>query len=134
MQWASDSILPPNRSVLSRLVKTPFFHENTIFPILIDDSGEHYNLEKINNKKTTTHSHVLFYLIFFTHLYQADQQVDPWDLFINRAMTILRNAWLLWFRGLIGQSGPARMIFVYLCWGFTAQSTQWGHVERSQFT
>ena len=21
-----------------------------------------------------------------------------------------------------------------LCWGFTAQSTQWGHVERSQFT
>ena len=23
---------------------------------------------------------------------------------------------------------------IYLCWGFTAQSTQWGHVERSQFT
>ena len=23
---------------------------------------------------------------------------------------------------------------VCLCWGFTAQSTQWGHVERSQFT
>ena len=21
-----------------------------------------------------------------------------------------------------------------VCWGFTAQSTQWGHVERSQFT
>ena len=21
-----------------------------------------------------------------------------------------------------------------LCWGFTAQATQWGHVERSQFT
>ena len=21
-----------------------------------------------------------------------------------------------------------------LCWGFTAQSTQWGHVERGQFT
>ena len=21
-----------------------------------------------------------------------------------------------------------------LCWGFTAQSTEWGHVERSQFT
>ena len=21
-----------------------------------------------------------------------------------------------------------------LCWGFTAQSTQWGHVERRQFT
>ena len=21
-----------------------------------------------------------------------------------------------------------------LCWGFTAQSTQWGHVERDQFT
>ena len=24
-------------------------------------------------------------------------------------------------------------IFV-LCWDFTAQSTQWGHVERDQFT
>ena len=23
---------------------------------------------------------------------------------------------------------------ICLCWGFTAQSTQWGHVERSQFT
>ena len=22
----------------------------------------------------------------------------------------------------------------FLCWGFTAQSTQWGHVERGQFT
>ena len=21
-----------------------------------------------------------------------------------------------------------------LCWGFTAQSTQWGHVEHGQFT
>ena len=25
-------------------------------------------------------------------------------------------------------------ISVCLCWGFTAQSTQWGHVERGQFT
>ena len=24
--------------------------------------------------------------------------------------------------------------FVCLCWGFTAQSSQWGHVERGQFT
>ena len=23
---------------------------------------------------------------------------------------------------------------VVLCWGFTAQSTQWGHVEHGQFT
>ena len=30
----------------------------------------------------------------------------------------------------IGQEGR----FVCLCWGFTAQSTQWGHVERGQFT
>ena len=22
----------------------------------------------------------------------------------------------------------------WLCWGFTAQSTQWGHVEHGQFT
>ena len=26
------------------------------------------------------------------------------------------------------------MFFVCLCWGFTAQSTQWDHVERGQFT
>ena len=26
------------------------------------------------------------------------------------------------------------IMFVCLCWGFTAQSTQWGHVERGQFT
>ena len=25
-------------------------------------------------------------------------------------------------------------IWFCLCWGFTAQSTQWGHVERGQFT
>ena len=25
-------------------------------------------------------------------------------------------------------------VFICLCWGFTAQSTQWGHVERGQFT
>ena len=30
------------------------------------------------------------------------------------------------------QKGVIR--YVCLCWGFTAQSTQWGHVERSQFT
>ena len=23
---------------------------------------------------------------------------------------------------------------ICLCWGFTAQATQWGHVERGQFT
>ena len=28
----------------------------------------------------------------------------------------------------------ANSVFVCLCWGFTAQSTQWGHVERGQFT
>ena len=27
-----------------------------------------------------------------------------------------------------------KMGIICLCWGFTAQSTQWGHVERGQFT
>ena len=31
-------------------------------------------------------------------------------------------------------SQPIMVMFVCLCWGFTAQSTQWGHVERGQFT
>ena len=26
------------------------------------------------------------------------------------------------------------LMLVCLCWGFTARSTQWGHVERGQFT
>ena len=26
------------------------------------------------------------------------------------------------------------IIIISLCWGFTAQSTRWGHVERCQFT
>ena len=26
------------------------------------------------------------------------------------------------------------ILFVCLSWGFTAQSIQWGHVERGQFT
>ena len=25
-------------------------------------------------------------------------------------------------------------VFVYSCWGFTAQPTQWGHIERDQLT
>ena len=28
----------------------------------------------------------------------------------------------------------SKTLFVCLCWGFTAQSTQLGHVERDQFT
>ena len=27
-----------------------------------------------------------------------------------------------------------KTMFVCLCWGFMAQSTQWGHVEHCQFT
>ena len=39
-----------------------------------------------------------------------------------------------------GKGGSAQIVVsrilcaVCLCWGFTAQSTQWGHVERGQFT
>ena len=32
------------------------------------------------------------------------------------------------------ESAHSMVTFVCLCWGFTAQSTQWGHVERGQFT
>ena len=34
------------------------------------------------------------------------------------------------------QEGQLSVIgeFVCMCWGFMAQSTQWGHVERGQFT
>ena len=29
---------------------------------------------------------------------------------------------------------PQYFFLFFVCWGFTAQSTQWGHVERGQFT
>ena len=32
------------------------------------------------------------------------------------------------------RSSRGTEVFVCLCWVFTAQSAQWGHVERSQFT
>ena len=28
----------------------------------------------------------------------------------------------------------SKYFYMILCWGFRAQSTQWGHVERGQFT
>ena len=34
----------------------------------------------------------------------------------------------------VTQSNSQETANVCLCWGFTAQSTQWGHVERGQFT
>ena len=42
---------------------------------------------------------------------------------------ILRNGSLLHVK-----SKFCRFCRKYLCWGFTAQSTQWGHVERGHFT
>ena len=57
--------------------KHPFFHENTIFPILIDDSGEHYNLEKINKKKNKKKKKLIlmFYFILFFFFYAS---VSSW--------------------------------------------------------
>ena len=34
----------------------------------------------------------------------------------------------------INQRPLTLLKWICLCWGFTAQSTQWGHVERGQFT
>ena len=53
----------------------------------------------------------------------------------NRLNSQMRNT-LFWLsftfsRFRIVFSDPA---YFCLCWGFTAQSTQWGHVERGQFT
>ena len=47
--------------------------------------------------------------------------------FFNQKNTIvfLISSQCVTFTGLCG--------FVCLCWGFTAQSTQWGHVKRGQF-
>ena len=39
-----------------------------------------------------------------------------------------------WYESVISDIPYLLWIFGHLCWGFTAQSTQWGHVEHGQFT
>ena len=46
---------------------------------------------------------------------------------------------LVWYKMILKQDNKELLEkilseYVCLCWGFTAQSTQWGHVERGQFT
>ena len=45
--------------------------------------------------------------------------------------------WVLWMSDnvhLDNMPVMRHLTWFFLCWDFTAQSTQWGHVERSQFT
>ena len=44
----------------------------------------------------------------------------------QRMYPLLEGVTVRWF-------GHSNKVLI-LCWGFTAQSTQWGHVERGQFT
>ena len=45
-----------------------------------------------------------------------------------------REIWEYWNLLIIYIWEGSLYVFVCLCWGFTAQSIQWGHVERGQFT
>ena len=47
-------------------------------------------------------------------------------------MTLISQWWFE--QADLGDQENLHQLFFCLCWGFTAQSTQWGHVERGQFT
>ena len=51
---------------------------------------------------------------------------------LGKSFNFLHNDCML--SVLIRNEAILMSLFVYLCWGFTAQSTWQGHVERSQFT
>ena len=54
---------------------------------------------------------------------------------VNILTTNKKQLWWWWFCVLhLFQQTSSYMTMKSLCWGFTAQSTQWGHVERGQFT
>ena len=63
-------------------------------------------------------------------------QTDLWVLAGDMVWRISR--WQLWWPSWIPErnnfSNSESPCLVCLCWGFTAQSTQWGHVEPGQFT
>ena len=63
---------------------------------------------------------------------------DPYEIWTKLAQRLQRSCLKFWtcfpYKCIRKQNWPYRKKFVCLCWGFTAQSTQWGHVERGQFT
>ena len=63
---------------------------------------------------------------------QGMMQIMLWKGLLNRTNFFSNHIFELYYENcsdFILVSG-----FVCLCWGFTAQSTQWGHVERGQFS
>ena len=67
--------------------------------------------------------------------------VDPDQLASEEANWSGSALFVIQYVNLYQQSGSSNLIcwqlevrVFCLCWGFTAQSTQWGHVERGQFT
>ena len=66
-----------------------------------------------HGRSDSSHAAVLFF---------SNRQQSP-----DQAVQMTRLIWV--FAVLMGRS-----LFVCLCRGFMAQSTQWGHVERGQFT
>ena len=51
------------------------------------------------------------------------------DAMINESVSILGTEYTCWVSAIF-----IRETIFCFCWGFTAQSTQWGHVESNQFT
>ena len=58
-----------------------------------------------------------FYYIQWSWTSMAQTSLGPWKSVLD-----------------LGSWRATEGYYICLCWGFTAQSTQWGHVERGQFT
>ena len=62
--------------------------------------------------------------------------IASWWLKVKTANNklIFKGTVYTWRSSACFHKGDNLWLYICLCWGFTAQSTQWGHVERGQFT
>ena len=75
-------------------------------------------------------SHYLELLWYFCTKKLGSPQVHG----IQRCINVVIMHWCWCNLTLSKRCIPTRSVCLFVCWGFTAQSTQWGHVEHGQFT
>ena len=87
--------------------------------------------------------HVVRYINFFIFVRAVNNlsvmswlsACDRWQNPINNIFSSYKMHCMVLSRGCFQRVSTTYVfMFICLCWGFTAQSTQWGHVEHGQFT
>ena len=113
--------------------------------------GRYFALQRDNCRNV-----VFFFLFFFFHIpWKTDSNIPRlYSQCCNSVIYSATNHWAIarddiWRRSHViwhfadvslrfRDVSRCNVVFLastkLLCWGFTAQSTQWGHVERGQFT